>query len=165
MIITKDNILTETLRGNPLVLDSPLVGEVVGTLTQGLWSNMIVDRHETPLHLLARKGITKVLSSPLVGELPNLFGDTPLHLFCESCYTHDRKGATTHPAFLRIRNLEYETPAHKLALRDNLFKDDLIRLCPWFDFDKIKGVRVSYKQLSEILNSSNAERFIFSVNR
>jgi len=175
MKITEENILEESRNCNRKVLDSPLAAiELPG-----------YERRFTPLHILAIKGVVEVLKHPAVDKVKDIWLETPLHELADvgnfEVLTHnsvdkvkDRNGWT--PLHFLIHNLSKSylfncsVPNQPRYIKESLeieYFTKIYTLKKWLK-EKYPWVNLAEKELTlslitEILNTPNAEKFIFSL--
>jgi len=140
MIITKENIFEEAKRCNLEVLKSDLVNKVKD------------NDGETPLHILAHRGVKEVLDHPSVDLVKDDDGNTPLHfLACDGV-----KEVLDHPSVDQVKNRYGWTPLQELDFWGYLTKEDLRKRFPWYK----KEIKDVHKAVKEIVDTPTSVRFI-----
>ncbi len=140
-MITEKNIFEEIRKKNYLeVLRSDLVDKVKN------------QHDQTPLHLLAYKGVKEVLSHPSVDIVKNNDGYTPLHFLA---WTGDQD-VLDHPSIDKVKDNYSMTPLHHLVHCGYLNREDLKKHFPWYK----KEIRNIEKAVDEIVNTPTSVRFI-----
>ena len=140
MTITEYNIYDESIKGNIKVIKSPLVDSVFG------------NHGETPLHVLAKMGISEILEHPSSVTVNDFYGATPLHYLASP-----EAGATDDLTLDR-----YGEPYFKLypdTVKEDKIKEFIKLKYPWFDLSEKK---INYYLIEEIFNTQNAVKFILN---
>ena len=144
MKITDKNILVEAEKGNLDVLEHTSVDKVVD------------ESGRTPLHSLAWAGCVQVLNHPSVDKVVDLDGRTPLHYLA----WEGKVEVLEHPSVDKAVDNYGWTPLHRLASAGEVPRKWIVEKYPWF---KIGRRKITEKLVTEILNTSYAERFILEL--
>ena len=143
MKITDKNIFVEAEKGNLDILKHPSVDKVVDK------------DEETPLHVLAWQEKIEVLNHPSVDKVVDNNGETPLHVLASK----GKVQVLDHPSVDKVVDLNGDTPLHVLASKGKVPRKWIVEKYPWFE---LGDRNITVEIVTEILNTSYAERFILS---
>ena len=105
----------------------------------------------------AEKGNLDILEHPSVDKVVNKFGATPLHYLAWK----GKIEVLEHPSVDKVVNQYGETPLHSLAWQGKVPRKWIKEKYPWF---KLGRRKITDEIITEILNTSYAERFILDCN-
>ncbi len=119
---------------------------------------------------LAGEGNLEILKSPLVTSLKKgVEKRTPLH---RMAMLNSNLGILEHPLVDKVKDINGRTPLHiyiswhRAFINNSInyiyFKKWLEKKYSWFKLEE--GRKIGHDVINEILNTSNAERFIFESN-
>ena len=144
MEITDDNIFDQAREGNLDILKHPSVDKVVNKYGNA------------PLHILAIVGRIEVLEHTSVDKVVDKYGETPLHFLAGQ----GKVEVLEHPSVDKVVNKYGWTPLHYLAWEGEVPREWIKEKYPWFE---LGDRRITKKLITEILNTSYAERFILGL--
>ena len=105
----------------------------------------------------AREGNLDILKHPSVDKVVNKYGNTPLHRLA----WQGKIEVLEHPSVDKVVNKYGWTPLHRLASAGCVPREWIKEKYPWFELGRRRKITVEI--VTEILNTSYAERFILGL--